>query len=47
MRAYIVSIADRYGELRRVVVRARSRADALSKAPVESNEHIEMCIELN
>lgn len=47
MRAYIVSIADRYGEVRQVIVRARSKSDALSKAPVENHEHIEMCIELN
>ena len=47
MKSYIVSIADRYGELRQVVVRACSRADALNKAPVENNEHIEMCVELN
>ncbi len=47
MKSYIVSIADRYGEVRQVVVRARSKSDALSKAFVENHEHIEMCVELN
>lgn len=47
MRAYIVSIADGFGEIRQVIVRARSRADAAEKAPVGHNEHIECCVELN
>lgn len=47
MRAYIVSIANGYGEIRNVVIKARSRADAAAKAPVEYNEHIECCVELD
>lgn len=47
MRAYIVSIADGFGEIRQVIVRARSRADAAEKAPVGRNEHIEYCVELD
>lgn len=47
MKTFIVSIADGYGEIRNVVIRARSRADAAEKAPVEHNEHIECCVELN
>ena len=47
MKSYIVSISDSYGEVRNVVVSARSRADAANKAPVESNEHVTMCVELN
>lgn len=47
MKAYIVSIADGYGAVRQVIIRARSRADAAEKAPIGSNEHIECCVELD
>lgn len=46
MKAYIVSIADGFGEIRQVIIRARSRADAAEKAPVRHNEHVESCVEL-
>lgn len=47
MKSYIVSIADGYGEIRQVIVRARSRADAAKQAPVERNEHVSCCVELD
>lgn len=47
MKSYIVSIADGFGEIRQVIVRARSRADAAEKAHVGRNEHIECCVELD
>ena len=44
MKSYIVRISNNYGEIRQVVVRARTAAAA--EVAIERSEYIETCVEV-
>ena len=46
MKSYIVRISNNYGEIRQVVVRARTAAAAIAVGAIERSEYIETCVEV-
>ncbi|HEZ7991526.1 MAG TPA: hypothetical protein RWO66_11335 [Ruminococcus sp.] len=46
MKSYIVRISNNYGEIRQVVVRARTAAAAIAEVAIERSEYIETCVEV-